>query len=135
MAVGLGKDLFIATTLAGVAIILILVLYACATFSYSLSQLSLVLRWHILGRVPFGSRTIEFDDIQEARTFRPAPDLRGGYIFGNIPGKRIITLVLRRRIFLMKRVFITPDDPESFLAELRRRIAHIKVDGQTRGAE
>src|SRR5229473_3191387 len=135
MAVGLGTDLFIAATLVAVAILLIVVLYVCATFSYSLSQRSLVLRWHIRGCVPFGPRTIEFDNIQEARTFRPAPDLLGGYIFGNVLRRRIVTLVLQKRIFLMKRAFITPDDPESFLAELRERIAYIKVDDRTRGAE
>ncbi len=128
MAIDLSKDLFIAATILVIAIILILVLHLCATFSYTLSQRSLVLRWHILGRVPFGSRTIEFDDIEEARTFRAAPDLLGGYIFGNIPRKRIVTLVLRKRIFLMKRVLITPDDPEVFLAELRRQIPHVKVN-------
>jgi hypothetical protein len=85
--------------------------------------------------VPFGSRTIEFDNIQEVRTFRPVPGLLGGYIFGNIPVKRIVTLVLRKRVFLMKRVFITPDDPESFLSELRKRIEQIKVGDRTRGAE
>jgi hypothetical protein len=120
--------LFITATILAIAIILILVLYVCATFSYTLSPRSLILRWHILGRVPFGSRTIAFDDIEDARIFRAAPDLLGGYIFGNIPSKRIVTLVLRKRIFLMKRVLITPDEPDAFLAELRRQIPHIKAD-------
>jgi hypothetical protein len=137
MAVDLGKDLVIVATLVVAGITLILAFYVRATFAYSISERSLTLRWRILGKVPFASRRIELTDIQEARTFRRESDLLGGFIFGNIPRKRVVTVLLRRRFlrfFLMKRVFITPDEPESFLTELHQRIADVEVDGRTRGA-
>ena len=138
MAIGFAKDFVIAGALIAVGITLILILYVWATFAYSLSERRLVLRWHVLGSVPFSSRMIELADIQEARTFRSKADLLGGFIFGNIPRKRIVTLVLRRRLpqfFLMKRVFITPDDSESFLTALSEHARHFRMEGSRRGSE
>lgn len=109
----------------GVSIFLIL--YIFSSFSYKISEKTLIMQWRILGYIPFSSREIKMENIQEARRFELKNDLwSGADIFGNLFKKGVI-LKLPGRFFFMKKIFITPDDPDRFIAEINRKKIELMV--------
>jgi len=103
-----------------VAIVFILVFYVTANFSYAVRDGDLQMKWRILKWIPISRWRIRFDRIKEVRRFDGRKDLVGGEIFGNIFSKRVVTLVVDRR-FGFKRIFITPNEPELFIEQIRDR--------------
>jgi hypothetical protein len=101
-----------------------MILYIFSSFSYRIYEDTLSLQWRILKYIPFGFHKIKLIDIQEARRFKLRDDLlSGAYIFGNLFTKRGVILILKRRHFFMKKILITPDDPDTFI----EKFSHIKA--------
>jgi hypothetical protein len=103
-----------------VAIVFILVFYVTANFSYAVRDGDIQMKWRILKWIPINRWRIRLDRVKEVRRFDARQDLVGGEIFGNILSKRVVTLVVDRR-FGFKRIFITPNEPELFIEQIRNR--------------
>ena len=103
-----------------VAIIFILVFYVTASFSYAVRDTDIKMNRKILKWIPISGWRIRLDRVKEVRRFDARTDLVGGEIFGNVLSKRVVTLVVDRR-FGFKRIFITPNEPELFIEQIRNR--------------
>lgn len=100
---------------------LILVLYVFGAYSYSIAEGELVIRWRVLG-MPFGSRRIPVGQIEELRRFDWKSDLFPGFeIWGRL--LRGHAWVIVRRTGLLRKIYVTPPDPEALeeAMEIHRR--------------
>jgi hypothetical protein len=120
----------------GQAVLLVLAAFACmmlvwyvlARFSYEITERSVRMTWRILWCLPILTDTVELDTIREAR----CGTFGGGNIFGNIFRRRGVLLELRRTTLsnrFWRRVYITPEHPDAFAAEVNRRIANLPGAG------
>lgn len=97
--------------------------YTFAEFSYLIADSTLIMRWHLLGKIPWRSRRIALSGIESVRRFDRRHDLlRGGDIFGRLPSKKGVILSLSRPKLLGRHIWITPPDPDRFIAELTRHL-------------
>ena len=101
-----------------------LIFYAFARFSYEISGDAVTIRWQILGIVPFARRTIRICDIRQAKEFDLRKDFwRGAEILGNLFLKRGVIVQLNRRwMGLAWRLYITPADPDDFIAQINQKL-------------
>ena len=115
------SDIHYTIVIIAIALAIFLILYVFSSFSYKISEDFLIMQWRILKFVPFTSKKIRLADIQEARRFKLKEDLlSGGYIFGNLLTKKGVILILRKRAFFVKKIFITPDKPDTFLEQINQ---------------
>lgn len=114
------RDLHGLAVIFGVAIVFIFVFYVTASFSYTVRDTDIKMKWRILKWIPIGAHRIRLDQVKEVRRFDARKDLIGGEIFGNIFSKRVVTLIVDGRLWF-KRVFITPSEPELFIEQIRNR--------------
>jgi hypothetical protein len=107
---------------------MMLVWYVFARFSYEIGERNVKMTWRILCCLPILTATVELDTIREARCGM----FCGGSIFGNIFRRRGVLLELRRTTLsnrFWRRVYITPEHPDAFAAEVNRRIANLPGAG------
>ncbi len=110
------NDIYNAMIVIFISVMYILIVFIFSSFSYDIIQTSIKMKWKILKYVLIGSRTVQIENIQEVRSFIFKKDVfPGGYIFGNVLSKKCVVLVLRKRVFLMKKIFITPINPDDFI--------------------
>lgn len=96
---------------------LFLFFYTFARFSYETTRGHLCLRWRLPGGIPYWSRRVPLVNIAEVKRCGGFGDLLPTCdIWGNLPSKRGVIIRLHRG--WIRRVFVTPDDPESFAKEL-----------------
>jgi hypothetical protein len=115
----------------------LLAVYRYSTNSYELSRNALILRMRLLGLVPFPLFTacLKFSNIQEVRLASPeeVPSIwilpwTRSELRANRGASAWLVVTLRGlcrmgpTFSLKKRFYITPDNPQEFLEELRRRI-------------
>lgn len=121
--VGMVREIVAVALTIGLAGAIFLAVYVFGEFSYSITDETLRMRWRVLRVLPFGTLSIALRNIIEARPYDRRRDLLGGgYIFGNLLVKKGMVLILRRRLFLVRKVYITPGNGDAFVAELNRRV-------------
>lgn len=108
------NDLYDGILVLGLGLALILVVYVFANISYEIRDGLLIMRWRVLRYIPWASAKIRIEDIAEVRRFDFRKDYVGGYSFGYPFTKRTLVLMLRRRFWMARRVFVTPPDPQAF---------------------
>lgn len=100
------------------------ILYVWSSFSYEIDKDSLRMKWTILKYIPLSLKNVRIDDIREIRRLDTKRDLSfGSAIFGNLFTKRGFVLALKDsswRFLYAKRIWITPENPEEFLAEITK---------------
>ena len=101
-----------------ICIFTFMILYVVSTFSYSVSDNCIVMRWYILKYLPFGYRKIPLSTINEVKSFEFSDFVRGGYIFGNIFTKKGVTIVLTKKFYFTNRIFITPSKSDMFIGQI-----------------
>ena len=120
------KDIIILTILVLVGCSIFAILYVLPSFSYEIGKDFLRMKMKIFRYVPFDFWKIRIDDIQEARRSEAKLDLlKEGVIFGNLFARRGIILILKKsalRFLYRRKVWITPENPEEFLAEIESRV-------------
>jgi hypothetical protein len=116
-------DIYAAIFVA-ISLIIFSTLYIFATFSYKISENSIVMQWRILGCVPFATREIRTENIQEVRRFELKDLFSGVHVFGNLVTTKGVILVLKKRIIFVKKIFITPDNPDGFVQQLGKQISN-----------
>lgn len=97
-------------------VVILLVLYVYARFSYSVERGNLVIRWRVLG-VPFNRRRIDVDRISEIRRFDWRGDLFPGFEVWGTPlrGEPWIVVLSSG---LLRKLYITPPDPNGLRTEI-----------------
>lgn len=102
-------------------VVLFSILYLFSSFSYQISQDSIVIQWKLLKYVPFNSRTIDISNVRQIRRFELKKDiLFGANIWGNLFTKEGVIIILKEGFF--KRVYLTPEEADKFIAEVEGRI-------------
>lgn len=98
--------------------------HVASRFKYTFEPEHLLLRWYLPGGLRFGTRRIPYARIEGVRPISSRLDLWGvGESWGNVFSRKGRVLVLSPSFFRrgpLRKVWITPDDPEAFAAELRR---------------
>lgn len=103
-----------------VGVLIFSILYIFSDFSYELSTEAIIVRWVVLGGIPFGKRQIAFKNIKGARRYSGWRDVFGAYyIAGNLFVKPAVVVFLKHG--LIKRVFLTPPAPNDFIKTLESR--------------
>ena len=116
------KDYIILLYLAIAGCIIFSLLYVFSGFSYEIVEGKLSIKWTVLKYIPFGSKRVPISSIQDVRRFEFKKDiLRGAYIGGNLFIKDGVLLILKEGVF--KRVYITPDNPDDFIVNMKHRMA------------
>jgi hypothetical protein len=96
------------------------ILFVFSTFSYEITSQAVIIHWRILGRVPFGTSQLPLETITEVRRFSIRKDmLRGAHVLGNLPSRRGVLLFRKTHFLPVRRVWVTPPDPDVFIARLR----------------
>ena len=86
-------------------------------YSYELTDSAVKMKWAILGRVTLSTWEISLSDISAARRcFLWVPPF--AYTYGRALSANGVLLLLKRRIRLRKSVYITPEHPERFVANI-----------------
>lgn len=93
-----------------------LLLIASARFDYRVEKERLVLRWRILGVIPFWSWRIELARIRRLRKFTRRDAFRNAIVFGRLPSLRPAILELESGRFSL--VYVTPRDRDLLAAAL-----------------
>jgi hypothetical protein len=117
----MAEELKFPMALIGVFVVYYLVVWVFPSISHDISGRELRIRWRILWRIPFGTRTIRIDDIEKAEVVF-VPPLRALWWARVCPGGVLLTL-RRKRLGLWRRIYITPSDPEGLVRKLRRLLA------------
>lgn len=119
------KDVYGVLVVVGLSAAVIGLLYVSATFSYKFAESEIVLKWRILGGVPFLTRRIAIQDLEQVSPFTSWRELAtGAELFGNLPFRgRGVVLKRRAPAWPSRRIVITPPDPRGFIAEAERRRA------------
>jgi hypothetical protein len=116
--------------------VIFLLLYVFSTFTCRISENSVVMQWHVLKCVPFASRKIGIEDIQEAREFEFRRDmLRGAVIFGNLFVKKGVIITLKPRSWRLQfteRIFVTPENPDTFIEEVNDNVRKYTISESQR---
>ena len=87
----------------------------------------LILRRYFFGFLPFGKRRIALSTIALVRRFDLRRDwLKGTDVYGNLLWRKAIIIELSRG--MIRRIFLTPSDPEVFMAELKAKISKARED-------
>lgn len=104
-------------------VILFSILYLFSSFSYQISEDSIVIQWKLLKYVPFNSRKIDINNVREVRRFGFKKDiLFGANIWGNLFTKEGVIIILNEGFF--RRVYLTPEEPDKFIAKVGAKINH-----------
>lgn len=102
-------------------VVLFSILYLFSSFSYQISEDSIVIQWKLLKYVPFNSRKIDIGNVREVRRFEFKKDiLFGANLWGNLFTKEGVIVILKQGFF--KRVYLTPEEPDKFIAIVGARI-------------
>jgi len=122
-----GENAMTPGTAAAIALVAYFVAFhLLGSFTYRISGDAIELRWRVLGILTVSSRKLPLVLVREARTIPPIGILAGGlHILGRFPAKRAAVLVLRRRMLsysFARVIYITPADPDRFVAEVNRLI-------------
>ena len=103
-------------------LLLFSILYVFASFTYTVSDGQLILRWKILKYVPFNSYRIDFDDIEEARMYRfPEDFISLDDIWGTLIRNRNNRVILLTKRRLTKKIYVTPENPNEFIKLINDR--------------
>jgi len=114
-------EIFLPIFVCAIGISIFSTLYIFSDFSYELSTDAIIIRWSILGGIPFGQRRINIENIDGVRRYdRWRDSLQGYYVAGNLLVKPAVVIFLKHG--LMKRVFLTPPNPDDFIKTLESKI-------------
>ena len=92
-------------------------LYIFSNFSYEFLSNGIIIRWGILGGIPFGKQRIAFDNIKNVRRYNGWRDAaRPLQVAGNLFVKPAVLVFLQRG--LIRCVFLTPPEPVAFIEKL-----------------
>lgn len=105
----------IAVVTAFVACFFVFVVFA--SYSYELTDSALKMKWRILGRVTVSTWEISLTDIGAARRC-PLWTPPFAYAYGRPLSANGVLLLLKKRLRLRKSVYITPEHPERFVADI-----------------
>ncbi|MBE0449141.1 MAG: hypothetical protein IBX64_13795 [Actinobacteria bacterium] len=119
------SDGLILATLFFLGLAIVMIFYIFGSFTYEIREHSVCMKWELLKYIPFKSVKIDIDDILEARRYSFEKDIAGADYFGNLLIKPGVILVLKRRrltFSFIKRIYITPDNPDEFIARVNQKI-------------
>lgn len=107
-------------------VVLFASLYVFSSFQYSIEGEFFVVRWRLLGIVPFNRKRIPLEQIEDVRRFGVMDLFRGVEIWGTLlRGDKMIVV---RRSGLLKRVYVTPPNAAMLRSELVGRTGQRKQD-------
>jgi hypothetical protein len=117
----------IALGLAALALgVLWLAYWLFPRYRYEITDDSVVMRRWVLAMIPLGRCVIPLRDIQEVRRLGfPSASVIGAVLFGRFYSTSGVLLILRpgaERFRMFWKVYVTPESPEAFVAEVRERI-------------
>jgi hypothetical protein len=100
-------------------------LYVLSRIEWSGTEQSFRLRWVVLGLIPFSSRTLRFDEVDEVRPYAFRRDHKiWAQFLGPVwpaPRGRILIRLKPSARRLMKAYVIAPKDPEAFVDWMKAR--------------
>ena len=126
------SDINITAVILFISFIYIFILFIFSNFTYDILETSIKMKWKILKFILIGSRTIKIENIREVKKIILKKDLfSGGYIYGNvlkILKKNGVVIILKKRMFLIKKFFISPQNPDEFIEQLNKKIEmHLRL--------
>ena len=111
------------------AVVIFSILYVFSDFTYTISDGTLKMKWSILKFVFFGSRKVNIDNINEVKLFDFRKDILKGYdVFGNLLIKKGVVIILKKRSMLLKRIYITPGNPDKFIEQINQEKAKYEIN-------
>lgn len=119
----------------GAVVCWVLAFQRFARFVYTIDQAGVHLRWYVAKFIRVSRQDIPLGQISCARVVPPVRRLAGGFhLFGDLFAGRGVALRLRTRMLrysFTKVVYVTPDNPEGFVAELQEQLAQTCHRGPT----
>lgn len=105
-----------------IVVVMFMILYIFATFSYQIKNNYLLIKWKILGVIPFISKKIKVEEIENVRKFELNKDLFSStLVLGNLFFKQGVILVFKKGNSKF-RIYLTPDEIEKFIAKINNVI-------------
>lgn len=113
---------------AMVALLLVIILYITADFSYHFEGDYLLMKWRILKYLPFRTFKLRLIDIMDVRRSSP-DDVFWSLVVGNIfLVHKGVTFLLKRTFYagiavFTKKIVITPRNPDEFIEEITSKLS------------
>ncbi len=118
------------------SLLLLLILYVFSNFVYRPRKDMLLMKWRILGVIPYACRKVPLEEIEDARECSLNTDFADGYLFGNAFHKRKVILILKRRklrFLFIKKIIITPEKPGQLISELNELLKQKSEERKQKG--
>jgi len=104
----------------------IFILFISSNFTYDIFETTIKMKWKIFKYILIGSRTIKIENIKEVEKFILRKDLfSGAYIYGNLSKiikKYGVIIILKKRMFFIKKFLVTPQNPDEFIKEINNKL-------------
>jgi len=100
-----------------------IVFYVFSRVSYDVDDNFIKIHRRVLKYFSAGSILIELGSIEDIRIYRARDDFLSPWlIWGNVFIRKGVMIILKRRRFIYKKIFITPSDPDDFISQVKHRL-------------
>jgi hypothetical protein len=116
-------DILVFVSLFALGVSSFAILYTFGIFSYNITADAVEVQWTILGCIPYSRGSFSMKHIMGVKRFSNLADLFSGtHLVGNIPSRNGVLILRRTWFFPLRNIWVTPADPDKFIAQLGEAI-------------